>query len=604
MKETLARLRLLMKATSDAVYDYDLRSKTIEWNDNLRLLGYAPDDIDPGIDWWAQRIHPEDRARTLAALDEALTPGLGNFEATYRFRCGDGRYRHVVNRSFLLREDDGTPIRMIGALQDVHIYQQMFERNPQPMWAFHRETLRFLDVNEMAIRVYGYSREEFLSMSLTDIRPPEDVPLLRAVIADTDRAHEGRSIWRHFTKSGDLLHVEVHTQDIEMNGEPARLAIITDVSRRILVEQQIRESQKLDAIGQLAGGIAHDFNNFLSVIQGLSRATLSSLDPQNPLHANLQAIDQAASRAVGLTSQLLAFADQKSVQPQLLVWSSVISNTEFLLRKLVPERIGIEFITHTTGESIQMDLSQLEQILFNLISNARDAIPAKGQIAVTSAVVEMNPAHPDHRGALMTKPYLQLTIADTGIGMSEAVLSHLFEPFFTTKPQGQGIGLGLSTVYGIVRHAGGGVRVDSEPGQGTEFRVYLPLAAEQSTSSRKYSILVVENESDLRRLIASSLTASGFNVIEAANGLEAMSTLNAASVDLMLTDIVMPEREGLELIQSVRASFPALPVIALSGAYEGRLLPLAKSFGANLTLRKPADMQDLAAHIRSLLDGL
>jgi two-component system cell cycle sensor histidine kinase/response regulator CckA len=604
MKEALARLRLLMKATSDAVYDYDLRTRTIEWNDNLRLWGYAPDDVDPGIDWWAQRIHPEDRARTLAALDEALQSGPGTLEATYRFRCGDGRYRHVVNRSFLLRDDDGNPIRMIGALQDVHIYRQMFERNPQPMWAFHRETLRFLDVNEMAIRVYGYSREEFLAMSLTDIRPPEDVPLLRAVIADTDREHEGRSIWRHFTKSGELLHVEVHTQDIEMDGAPARLAIITDVSRRILVEQQIRESQKLDAIGQLAGGIAHDFNNFLSVIQGLSRATLSSLDPQNPLHANLQAIDQAASRAVGLTNQLLAFADQKAVQPQLLIWSSVIANSEFLLRKLLPDRIGIEFLTHTTSGAIQMDLSQLEQVLFNLISNARDAIPAKGRIEVTSAVVEMHPSHPDNRGALMTKPYLQLTIADTGVGMSEAVLSHLFEPFFTTKPQGQGIGLGLSTVYGIVRHAGGGVRVESEPGQGTEFRVYLPLAAEPPASNRTRNILLVENETDLRRLIASSLTASGFNVIEAANGLDAMTALNSVSVDLLLTDIVMPEREGLELIQSVRSSFPALPVIALSGAYEGRLLPLAKSFGANLTLRKPADMQDLATHIRSLLGGL
>jgi two-component system cell cycle sensor histidine kinase/response regulator CckA len=479
LQEVLDRYRLLMKATSDAVYDYDLGGNRIEWNENLKLWGYQPADVEPSVNWWMDRIHPDDRAQTIATLDQAIHSESGTFESTYQFRCGDGRYRHVLDKGFVLKDEAGVPIRVVGAMHEVHIYREMFERNPQPMWAFHLENLRFLAVNEMAIRLYGYSREEFLRMSLTDVRPPEDVPLLRSVVTNPDRHHEGRTIWRHFTKAGQLLHVEVRTQDLEIDGAPARMALITDVSRRIAVEQQLREAQKLEAVGQLAGGIANDFSNLLAVIQSLTRQSLNLAPPEGLLRSNLEDIEAAASQAVQLTQQLLTFANQKTAQPQELVWSEAIANAEVLLRKLLPERIRIVFKTHTEAAKVRIDLGQLEQILFNLVTNARDAIPGEGTIQVTSAVVNIQPNHPDYRLGMPSGSYFQLTIADTGVGMSQAVMSHLFEPFFTTKEPGQGTGLGLSTVYGIVRHAGGVILVDSEPGQGTEFRVYLPILQER-----------------------------------------------------------------------------------------------------------------------------
>lgn len=473
-----------MKATSDAVYDYDLRNNLVEWNDNLELFGYKPSEVEPGVNWWAEKIHPDDREQAIGAMDRAIKSESGIFESAYRFRCGNGRYRHVSDKAFVLKDEDGQPIRVVGAMHDVHIYREMFERNPQPMWAFHVESLRFLAVNEMAIRLYGYSRGEFLSMSLTDVRPPEDVPLLRSAIANPDREHEGRAIWRHFTKSGQLLHVEVRTQDMLIDGAPARMALITDVSRRIEVEKQIREAHKLEAIGQLAGAIAHDFNNLLTIIQGFSQTSLSSLAPDHPLRSGLEEIDAASSRAVSLTQQLLTFANQKTVQPRVFVWSDVIAASELLLRKLLPNRIQIEFLTYTGPASLMIGSGQIQQILLNLVGNARDAIPQEGSIRVTSAVVTIQPDHPDFRPGMTRGSYFQLTVADTGTGMSEAVLSHLFEPFFTTKQAGQGTGLGLSTVYGIVRQAGGAIRVDSEPGHGTEFRVYLPaIVPEPAVSS-------------------------------------------------------------------------------------------------------------------------
>ena len=590
-----------MKATSDAVYDYDLVNNTIEWNNNLQLWGYEPCDVSPGIDWWAERLHPDDKEATLTALDQAIRSDPGMFQATYRFRCGDGRYRNVVDKGFVLKNSAGKAVRLVGAMHDVHIYRQMFERNPQPMWAFHLDTLQFLAVNEMAIRLYGYSREEFLSMKITQIRPPEDIPLLQAVLSASDREHEGRTIWRHYTKSGQLLHVEVRTQDLEIDGAPARMSLITDVSRRIAVEKQLRESQKLEAVGQLARGIAHDFNNLLTIIQGYSSTSLANLAPDHPLRPSLLAIDAAANSAVNLTHQLLTFARQKSNAPKVHVWADIIANAELLLRKLLPDRISIEFITRTGPATIRIDASQLEQILLNLVTNARDAIPAAGAIRVTSAIVQLNESHPDHIPSLTPGPYFQLTISDTGIGMSDTVLSHIFEPFFTTKPEGQGTGLGLSTVYAIVLQTGGIIRVDSMPGEGSEFRVYLPC--NEATPSTR-TILLVEDDSDLSLLLKSALEQAGFTVIPTANGNQALAILKAQTPDLMLTDIVMPDREGLELVQLVRKSHPALPIAVMSGAFEGKFLSLATSFGANLVFRKPLDIKDLILQIRSLLDTL
>lgn len=416
MPERSELYQLLLKATSDIVYDYNLATNYIEWNANLERLGYDPAAVEPGVDWWASRLHPDDHASSLETLDDFLNGNSPHYAATYRFRCADGSYRTVQDRGFILRDDQGRPLRMIGTLQDVHLYYQLFEFNPQPMWVFNRENLRFLAVNQMAIRLYGYTREEFLAMSITDIRPPEDVPQLLAAVESPVREYEGQTIWRHYTKSRELLYTEVRTMELDYLGQPARISLITDVSRRIAVERELRESQKLDAIGQLAGGLAQDF-----------------------LH-----------------------------------WANALTSSETLLHGLLPPAVTMDFQTRTGDAQVHLNPVAAQQLLLHLITNARDAISNAGQIRVTSAVVDMQPSHPDYASGFPAGPYLQLTVADSGSGMTESVMVHLYEPFFTTKPPGQGTGLGLPTVYGIVRQAGGWIRVDSEPGQGSEFRLYLP----------------------------------------------------------------------------------------------------------------------------------
>lgn len=471
MPEASEKYRLLMKATSDAVYDYDLVSNHIEWNENLRLFGYEPSDVEPGLEWWANRVHPEDKEASLASLDASIRGNEGFFSCTYRFRCADGSYRFVADKGYILKNSEGHPLRLVGATQDVHIYEQIFNRNPHPMWVFHRESLRFLAVNEVAIRLYGYSREEFLRMDLTEIRPPEDIPLLRASVLSLDREYECLTIWRHFTKAGKLLRVEVRTQEFEFFGQPARMAMITDVTRRISVESELRESQKLNAIGQLAAGLAHDFNRYLAAIQTEAQQALNAPDADRP---RLEAIELAASNALALTEQLLSFASLQPNRSQPLVWSQVVLNMEPLLRSLLAPAIRLQIVTHTASAVAKLDLQQAQQILFNLVTNARDAILAEGEVTITSALVQMDSSHPDFSRGRNPGAYLQITVADTGIGMSDSIQSHVFEPFFTTKPEGQGTGLGLSTVYGIVQQNQGWIRFDSEPGEGTEFRIYLP----------------------------------------------------------------------------------------------------------------------------------
>lgn len=588
-----------MKATSDAVYDYNLLSNQIEWNENLSIFGYSPGEVEPGLEWWAERIHPEDRESTLSLLDIAIRNDPGHFQSTYRFRCADGHYRYVTDRGFVLKDEAGLPIRLIGAIHDDHIYHQMFEHSPQPMWAFDLHTFRFLAVNRKAIQIYGYTREEFLSMTLMDIRPPEDVPLLLAVLNNPDREHEGHTIWRHLTKAGQLLNVEVRTQDSDLTGTPSRMSVITDVSRRLIVEDQIREAQKLDAIGHLAGGIAHDFQNFLSIIRGFSQQVLARTSPTHPSYSDIEAIDDASSRAIALTQQLLTFARQDKSKPTSIHWDETVAAAEPLLRKLLPARISMEFVYGAGLVSLQMDPRQMEQILFNLCTNARDAILDQGQIRITSATVHLSPDHPDFKSNSTPGPYLQLTVADNGSGISDAVLAHIFEPFFSTKAAGAGTGLGLSTVYGIVHQNHGWIRLDTIPGQGTEFRLYFPCTIPKP--SGQHTILIIDDEPDLRRLIAESLQAAGFTTTQASNGIEALAALASAQIDLVVTDIVMPEKEGLETIQLILRRYPTIPIIAISGAFNGQFLPLAKAFGARTVMQKPFEMANLLKEIHQLL---
>jgi signal transduction histidine kinase len=381
-------------------------------------------------------------------------------------------------------------------------------------------------------------------------------------------------------------------------------------------EDQLRQSQKMEAVGKLAGGVAHDFNNLLSVITGYTELLLFKLEGKNPARRELEEIHRAGERAAALTGQLLAFSRRQVLQPKLLQLPEVVENTGKMLRRLIGE--DIEFVTEASPDpwTVRADPSQVEQILMNLVVNARDAMPRGGKLVISIANLAL--ASPFVEGALTVPPgrYATLKVVDNGCGMNEAVLSRIFEPFYTTKEKGKGTGLGLATVYGIVKQSGGYIRVQSAPGGGTTITVYLPEAVrgegeakEESRSAAcgestgKETILVVEDEDMVRELAVESLRRYGYTILQAPNGDEALSTCESymGRIDLLITDVVMPGMNGIELSRKFRDSRPGVPVLFISGYAEDALEHLGHMADHQSFLQKPITPTTLSRKVREVL---
>jgi CheY-like chemotaxis protein len=377
----------------------------------------------------------------------------------------------------------------------------------------------------------------------------------------------------------------------------------------------LQQAQKLESVGRLAGGVAHDFNNLLTVINGYSGLLLKRLDhPNDPLENGLEQIRQAGERAAGLTQQLLAFSRHQLIEPRPLSANAVLADAERMLQRIVGE--DIEFITrlHASPGLVMADPVQIHQVLMNLVVNARDAMPNGGKVIIETMNVDVDERYRAPHLELAPGPYVLLSVTDTGIGMDEPTRLRVFEPFFTTKEKGIGTGLGLSTVYGIVRQAGGCISVYSEPGLGTTFKVYLPRLAEGAPAEAtdrpgssglqgSETVLVVEDQEEVRRLAAEVLRTYGYNVIQAATGLEALQLAEHYSgrIDLVLTDVVMPGMAGPELIDRFRALQPGIKVLCMSGytADAAALLGVLDSGVAFIS--KPFAPDVLAAEVRAIL---
>ena len=353
-------------------------------------------------------------------------------------------------------------------------YRVLFESNPNPLFVYTLDTLALLAVNEAAERQYGYTREEFLAMTLEDIHPPEDVPALRELVAKSETGFRKRGEWRHRKKDGTIIDVEITRNTLTFAGRPAALAMGHDITSRKSIERQLLQAQKMEAVGRLAGGVAHDFNNLLTAIFGSSDLLLDDLSRDDQRRADVEDIKKAAQRAAALTRQLLAFSRQQVLAPQVLDLNALITDVEKMLRRLIGE--DVEFRTALAPDlgAVRADPGQLEQVIMNLAVNARDAMPQGGKLTVETANVDLDDAYAQAHVPVVPGRYAMLAVSDTGIGMDTQVRAHIFEPFFTTKEKGKGTGLGLAMVYGIVKQSDGYIWVYSEPGQGTTFKIYLP----------------------------------------------------------------------------------------------------------------------------------
>ena len=468
------------------------------------------------------------------------------------------------------------------------LHRAMFDKSPLPMWTFDRTTLRFLTVNEAAVRHYGYSREEFATMTLADIRPDEDIAAMHADVANAQGFSE-RTTWRHRKKDGTLINVDVRANDFELHGTNVRLVLIIDVTERLRIEDalrktetQLRHAQKMEAIGRLAGGVAHDFNNVLTVIKSFAYLLEESLPVGDAALQDAGEIRRAAERASVITRQLLTLSRHSIAAPQALDLQALIKDFMPMLRRLVGETISINVRCDGVPKVIA-DPGQIEQVLMNLAVNARDAMADGGRLSIECHFTEVDEETARLHG-LEPGPFVELAVTDTGTGMDAETQMRIFEPFFTTKDATKGTGLGLSIVHGIVSQAGGRIAVYSEVGHGTTFRVQLPVAtgeetphdADQVDAPRTLPplrVLVVDDQPDVRAVAARILRDAGCSVIVASTAAEArkICVSDEEPIDVVLLDVVMSDARGDVLVHELRELRPSMAFVLMSGYTAGAL---------------------------------
>jgi two-component system cell cycle sensor histidine kinase/response regulator CckA len=394
------------------------------------------------------------------------------------------------------------------------------------------------------------------------------------------------------------------------------VATLRDITREVQLEEQFQQAQKMEALGRLAGGIAHDFNNLLTVIQLSTRLLDLQLRPEDPLWEHAQQIRHAGVQAGKLTKQLLSFSRREVIDPRVLSLSLVVEDLSRMLERIIGE--DIELVTDLADDlwPIKADLAQMEQVIMNLVVNARDAMPSGGTLTIQTSNVTLDHAYAALHVDTSPGDHVLLAISDTGEGMSSAVKTHLFEPFFTTKERGQGTGLGLSTVFGTIKQADGHIDVESEMDRGTTFKIYLPRSREEITApesprrqklaaplASRETVLVVEDDNHVRQLIFRVLAAQGYNVLQASSGEQALeiSAAAKAAIDLLVTDIVMPRMKGTELAERMQLERPSLAVLYISGYADGAILPRGSLPSDIKFLPKPFAVEDLVRKVRDLL---
>jgi len=479
--------------------------------------------------------------------------------------------------------------------------------------------LRYVYVNEVGARQTRLDRERVLGHTPMELYPNFESTGMYALLRRCARDRAPVQVEEELTLAdGTKAYFEVKVQPtpeglviLSMDTTERRRAAQTRES----LEEQLRQSQRMEAVGRLAGGVAHDFNNILSVILGYSEVLLSELRTGDPMRADMLEVQSAALRAAELTRQLLLFSRQQVVDTRVLDLNDVIHGVERMLRRILGEHLELFTVLEPALGRIRSDRGNIEQVIMNLVVNARDAMPTGGQLTIETANVSLDEAFVREHLDTEPGPYVMLAVTDTGIGMSKATRLRIFEPFFTTKERGKGTGLGLSTVFGIVHQCGGGVFVYSEPGKGTTFKVYLPRSDDlvdapvipppPSDLRGSETILLVEDDEQVRAVTRRILERNGYRVLVAQNAGEALLTQeqSGAAIHLLLTDVVMPRMSGAELATRLTSRWPALKVLYMSGYTDGSIVSHGVLEGGVAFLQKPFTSEQLARKLRSVLDG-
>jgi len=595
-----------------------------------RVLGYSAEELrtSPG----SEQIHPQDRERVAKAAAEAQRSGIGK-TLEYRLRHKNGAWLFLESTSSVILDAAGKSEKLLIVNRNIterKIAQEALQRSEADFrsvvedapYGIYRASLtgQFLQTNPAMRKMLGYEAAQQLQGENlpTDIsQHTAEYPRLTELLMRSEEMKDAEIEWK--SRDGAPLTLRCSGRRVDgENDRPAYFEVFAeDVTEKRVLEKQLRMAQKMEAIGRLSGGIAHDFNNHLGVIIGYSRVLQKALRETNvPLCEHASEIEKAGQRAASLTKQLLAFSRQQVLTPVVLSLNSLALDMESMLPRLLGEDIQVSFTLEPALESVKADPSQIEQVIMNLAVNSRDAMPDGGKLKILTANVEMDQVYTrTHPGSRIGK-YVLLSVTDTGMGMDPGTLTHIFEPFFTTKDVGQGTGLGLATVYGIVKQSNGYIWVDSTPGKGTSFEIYLPrhdgdpvAQAPKSDGGERLrgseTILLVEDAEPLRRLAQTFLEAAGFRVWSAGSGEEALEVAARSGVklDLLLTDVVMPGMNGRALAERLLPRQRGMKVLYMSGYTDAFIAAHGVLEPGTYLVHKPFIEDELIRKAREVLDG-
>lgn len=622
--------RLISENAADMIAVVDMEGRRIYNSVSYqKVLGYTPEDLKNSSGY--EQIHPEDRERVKQAAQVARRTGEGPL-LEYRIRHKDGTWRMLESTSSVIRNAKGEPEKLLIVNRDVSgrkraeealrlseaSFRSVVENAP---YAIYRVSLdgKLLQINPALQKMVGYSSaEELLQANLaTDIYlHPGEYERMIQLFGSAEEFRDVEAEWKQ--KNGAPITVRCSGRRVkDQDGAPAHLEFFAeDITERRVLERQLRMAQKMEAVGRLSGGVAHDFNNLLGVIIGYSQVIKKKMGKDNPLLEHVEEVEKAGQRAASLTKQLLAFSRQQVLTPAVLNLNAVVTEIGKMLPRLLGEDIEMSAALAEDLGRVKADQGQIEQIIMNLAVNARDAMPKGGQLQIETANAELDKNFMREHPGSASGRYVMLSVTDTGMGMSPETQAHIFEPFFTTKETGKGTGLGLATVYGVVKQSGGYIAVDSAPGQGASFKVYLPRTEEAAvqattnvsvdpTTRGSETILLAEDAEPLRKLAQSLLEARGFRVLSAPNGEKALelAVQNPEPIHLLLTDVVMPGMNGRVLAEALGPRQPGMKVIYMSGYTDTFIAGHGVLNAGTHMIHKPFTEEALIAKVRQVLDS-
>jgi len=624
-------LESVINNTQNLIYVKDLEGRFVLVNEKLcQILGLPRESI---IERLPGELYSPKLSTNHLANDQLVSTAAKAMTFAELLDLPDGRHEYISTK-FPILDDAGGVVAVGGISTDVTAqkkaetalreseerFRLTFQGNPLAIALNRLSDGKYVDSNESFTRIAGYSREEILGKTSIELGIWSDSAERERMVAELEaRGRVDGMRLRFRRKNGELLTGEMSARTLTVNGERVILSLTRDINQELDLEDRYRQAQKMEAIGRLAGGVAHDFNNLLIPVLSYAEMVRERVAADKESVAMLDEILHAGSRAAQLTRQILAFSRKQVMDMVPLDLNQLIGGFRELIGRLLKENIEVRVVLGRQISNVRADRMQIEQILMNLAVNAGDAMPDGGTLTIETGERELGgEAGGRFADTPTTGRYVTVTVSDTGVGMSADTLQHIFEPFFTTKGQGQGTGLGLATVFGIVKQHGGHVWVRSQPGTGTTFRIYLPLTVQEVSSPHgesagsesvggRETILVVEDDEHVRALVCLALKNNGYRVVAAEDADEALRLVEQNDPPvlpaLLLTDIIMPGTNGRELQRAMNGRIPGLRVLFMSGYTDEVIADHGLLEQGLQLLQKPFAVRDLLLKVRAVLDG-